>query len=376
MRDTTYGRSAQLLEFTKEPLAGSNLLNLLRLLAQNRCHIGWRYLPRFLYTLLLCSIMAPFRAAEHVRYHTAIKATEIRHDPVFIIGHWRSGTTYLHNVMSQDPRLAWFTTFQAYIPGLFLMWERQFKPLVDSSIPKKRPMDDVNMGADLPQEDQYAVGAYTPYSFYHGWCFPRRMSAYYDGVFIDEQSPQVQREWRHTYHYLLQKITLATGGRRLVLKNQDNTVHIPLLLDMYPEARFIHIHRHPYEVYASMRKFLRIAVPLYCLQNPPPERELIQHMLDFYQRFFTRYLHDRQRIPDGQLVEVAYQDFITSPLDVTRHIYEALNLPGFDTAAPHFQAYIDQQFDFTPDTYQLSLETRERVYQRWHPVFDAYGYEP
>jgi len=376
MRETTPRGTAQLLEFTKEPLAGSNLLNFLRLLTQNRFRIGWRHLPRFLYTLLLSSVMAPFRLAEHVKYHDAIQATEIEHDPVFIIGHWRSGTTYLHNILSQDPQLAWFTTFQAYIPGLFLMWNRQFKPVVDKSIPQKRPMDDVDMGADLPQEDQYAVGAYTPYSFYHGWCFPRRMTAYYDGVFIDEQSPAVQKEWRQAYHYLLQKITLATGGRRLVLKNQDNTVHIPLLLDMYPDARFIHIHRHPYEVYASMLKFMRIAVPLYCLQNPPSEQELIRHMLDFYQRFFTRYLSDRGLIPDGQLTEIRYQDFIADPLNETRHVYEALDLPGFDRAAPMFSAYIDQQFDFTPDAYHLDEETKGRVYQRWRPVFDAYGYEP
>jgi hypothetical protein len=366
----------QVLEFTKEPLAGSNLLNLLRLLAQNRCRIGWRYIPRFLYTLLLSGIMAPFRAAEHLGYRRAIEATEIRHDPVFIVGHWRSGTTYLHNVMSQDPGLAWFTTFQAYIPGLFLMWERLFKPVVAGSIPRKRPMDDVDMGADLPQEDQYAVGAYTPFSFYHGWCFPRRMQAYYDEVFIDEQTPAVQREWRRTYHRLIQKITLATGGRRLVLKNQDNTVHIPLLLDMYPDVRFIHIHRHPYEVYASMLKFLRIAVPLYCLQQPPAEAVLEHHMLDFYERFFTRYLRDRRDIPDGRLVEVAYADFVASPYEQTRRIYEELDLPGFDEASPRLEAYIDRQFEFTPDAYRLSQAEKERVYRRWRVVFDAYGYEP
>lgn len=366
----------QILEFTKEPLAGSNLTNLLRLCAQNNFRLGWRYLPRFLYTLLLCFLMGPFRVVERLKWDRTIRGTVIQHPPLFIVGHWRSGTTYLHNLLSQDPKLGYFTTFQAYIPGLFLVGEKIFKPLVAASIPQQRPMDGVAMGADLPQEDQYAMGAFTPFSYYHGWCFPRRMDAYYERVFVGQQSAAVQREWRRVYTHLLKKVTLATGGRRLVLKNQDNTVRIPLLLDMFPRARFVHIHRHPYEVYASMMKFLRIAVPLYCLQNPPPEEVVEEKMMDFYARFFRQYLEDRARIPAGQLVEMYYRDFIERPLEETRRLYSQLNLPGYGEAEPRFQAYLESQFDFRPDAYALDEDTKERIYRRWRLVFDAYGYQP
>jgi len=366
----------QILEFTKEPLAGANLTNLLRLCAQNRFRIGWRYLPRFLYTLLICSVMGPFRVAERLKWDRAIGDTAIEHPPLFILGHWRSGTTYLHNVLSQDPRLGYFTTFQAYIPGLFLTGEKMFKPLVAASIPKQRPMDGVAMGADLPQEDQYAMGAFTPFSYYHGWCFPRRMDDYYRGVFLGGQPNAMQREWKRVYVYLLKKATLACGGRRLVLKNQDNTVHIPQLLHLFPGARFVHIHRHPYQVYASMMKFLRIAVPLYCLQNPPPEEVLEEKMMDFYARFFRQYLEDRALIPAGHLVEMDYRDFIQQPLEEVRRLYSQLSLPGYEEAQPRFREYLESQFDFRPDAYELDEDTRERVYRRWRLVFDAYGYQP
>lgn len=364
------------LEFTKEPLAGSNLTNLLRLCAQNNFYIGWQYIPRFLYTLLLSSIMGPVKTYEKLRYGHAIIETEIKHHPLFIIGHWRSGTTYLHNVLSQDQNFGFITTFQAYIPGLFLTGEKLFKPVVGRSLPKKRPMDGVDMGADLPQEDQYAVGALSPFSYYHGWCFPRHMDYYYDRVFLDDQSTVTKNEWKRVYRYLLKKATLSVGGKRLVLKNQDNTVHIPLLLNMFPQAQFVNIHRHPYQVYSSMMKFLRIAVPLYCLQKPPSESVLEEIMMDFYARFIKKYLVDRDMIPDGLLAEMRYEDFIQNPLKETQHMYETLSLSGFKEAEPYFKTYLKTQIDFKSDTYQLSKETKKRIYNRWQFAFDAFGYEP
>lgn len=124
---------------TKEPLAGDTLSNLLRLLVQNRFKIDFRYMPRMLYAITISSIMAPFRIKEHIMFEKTIKETEIKHDPIFILGHWRSGTTYLHNVLSLDKNLGYFSTFHAMLPGVFLGSGKRFKPFVASSIPKKSP---------------------------------------------------------------------------------------------------------------------------------------------------------------------------------------------------------------------------------------------
>jgi len=74
--------------------------------------------------------------------------------PLFVIGHWRSGTTYLHNLLSLDPSYGYCSTFQTILPGVFLGSEQTFKPLVTASIPTTRPMDDVPMGPDLPPEEE------------------------------------------------------------------------------------------------------------------------------------------------------------------------------------------------------------------------------
>jgi hypothetical protein len=359
---------------TNTPLPGYTLSNLLRLLTQNNFHVDPRYLPRMVYCLTLSTVMTPFYIKERLQYDTRIKQTEITKHPLFILGFWRSGTTYLHNVLSLDKNLGYFTTFQAYLPSVFLASEKLFKPLVSSSIPAKRPMDDVAMDADFPQEDQYAIGALSPYSFYHGWCFPKNMELYYNSVCMDNVSKKTIDDWKKVYLYLLKKITLQQKGKQLVLKNQDNTGKIHLLLEMFPDAKFIYLYRNPYELYLSMMKFMRIVIPLYCVQIPPPMEILEQHMMNLYAKMMKKYLKEREQIPPGNLIEVRYENYIKQPLREVKTIYEELQLPGFIEAEPAFQTYLASQQNLKTDHYDITEDVQQKVEKNWGFALKEFGY--
>ena len=62
-----------------------------------------RRVPRALLLLGISIVGIPLRLVERLRFGRALRRISIDHPPVFIIGHWRSGTTHLHNLMSQDP---------------------------------------------------------------------------------------------------------------------------------------------------------------------------------------------------------------------------------------------------------------------------------
>jgi omega-hydroxy-beta-dihydromenaquinone-9 sulfotransferase len=359
---------------TKTPLPGYNFTNILKLLAQNKFAVSPRYIPRFLYTQLLVSIMAPYRIKERIRFDKKIKSTEIKHDPIFLIGHWRSGTTYLHNFLAQDKNLAYLTTFQAYLPGVFLSGEKRWKPIVASSIPKKRPMDDVEMNADFPQEDQYAVGAFSKYSYYHGWCFPKNMELYNKYVLMDNVTQKDIANWKEVYLYLLKKITLHNNGKRLLLKNQDNTAKIKLLLDIFPNAKFVLIKRNPYDLYCSMMKFMSIVLPYYCIQKPPKIEEVEESMINLYIKIFKKYFEERKLIPKGNLVEIKYEDFIIEPLKEIKEIYDCLPLKGFNTYKKDFEKYLLTQNNLKLSNYTLSEETRKKIYDKWGFTFKDFGY--
>ncbi len=357
------------------PLPGYTLSNHLQLLAQNGFHVSLRYLPRFLYSLSLSGVMLPFRMKDRLLFDRKIWATQIDHDPLFILGHWRSGTTYLHNVLSCDPQFGFFTTFQAYLPGVFLGSERLLKPLVSSSIPDKRPMDDVGMNAEYPQEDQYAVGAMTPFSYYHGWCYPQNMEKYNQYVLMDEAvSDRDVQLWKQNYLYLIKKATFASNGKQLVLKNQDNTSKVRLLLELFPNAKFLLIQRNPIDLYFSMVKFMRIVIPRYCIQKPPAFSEVEALMMSLYARMFRKYLKERGLIPKGNLAEVRYEDFIANPIGMLESIYQSLGLQGFPQAKPQFLQYIDSQKDVVGGSYTIDKSVIARVKNHWDFVMKEYKY--
>ena len=360
---------------TKEPLAGANVRTIFTLLKQNRFHVSFPYLPRFLYSLLLSGVLSPFRYRDARCMKKMVDTITIDKSPLFLLGHWRGGTTYLHNMLSKDDQFGFFSTFDAYVPGVCLRNEHLLKGIVAGSLPKKRPMDDVVMGADFPQEDEYALGGTSVYSYYHGWCFPNNMDLFDRYVWLDDVPDYVVEGFKRSYLYLLKKASVKNNGRCLLLKNPSNTARVKLLFDLFPDAKFVHIHRNPYHQYLSMVRFMRTVIPLYCLQTPPPFEQVEGHLLDMYEHMYKKYLLERSLIPQGQLVEVKYEDFIADPLIELKHIYNELDLGRFSRVEKRFHAYMLSQSEIHARDYVVSDEVKRKVLSRWGFAFDAFGYD-
>ncbi len=359
---------------TKTPLAGNTLSNLIRLLILNKFKVDTRYLPRLLYALTMSSVMSPFRLIDQIKYDEEINKTKIKHDPLFILGHWRSGTTYLHNVLSIDNNMGYFSTFQALLPGLFLGFEKFFKPLVIPSIPKKRLQDDVSLDVDLPQEEEFAISALTPYSTNHGLCFPRNAELFTRFVCMDNVTKKELMEWKAIYLYIIKKMTVYSNGKQLVLKNPANTGRIKLLLEMFPNAKFIHIHRNPYYVYLSTMRLLMTLIPFQCLQKPQTVVEVEKQMIRVYKQMYIKYFNEKKLIPKGNLIEISYEDFIKNPLKTLKQIYSELKLDGFNSSEKKFAEYIRFQSKVKKHRYAIGEDIKKKVYENWDFAFDELGY--
>lgn len=359
---------------TYTPLAGYTLPNMFRMLAQNRFHISPRYAARFAYSMVLSTIMSPFYIRERIKYDKPTKETRINKDPIFIIGHWRCGTTLMHTILTRDQQFGYFTTYQTLIPSIFISGEKLFKPIVVASLPKKRPMDDGDLGADLPQEDIYALGALSPYSYYHGWCFPQNMARYNNYIDFQNASPQTIEDWKRTYLHLLKKITMYHQGKQLVLKNQDNTGKIPQILEMFPDAKFIYMYRNPYDLYMSMRKFMYRVIPLYCVQTPPPLKDVEEHMIRLFTTMTKKYLQDKPLIPKENLLEVRYEHFIADPLQTVSTLYKKFNLSGYQEIEPTFNEYLATQKTVQRDQYTFTDSIKKKVQNHWGFALTEYEY--
>jgi omega-hydroxy-beta-dihydromenaquinone-9 sulfotransferase len=331
-------------------------------------------LPRAVLIALTSLAAQPLRLAEQIRYGRRITRTQIKKSPIFIIGHWRSGTTHLHNLFSQDPTLGWVTMYQALAPDCSLIGGKWLKRLLARTLPERRPMDNMVWPIDSPQEEEVALGKISAYSLYAQFLFPRHARAFFARhVLLQDAAPRIAAELKTRYLSILKVATIHAGGRQLVLKNPVNTARIRILLDLFPDAKFIHIHRSPYEVYASTRNLNRRIAAFTTLQSLD-----VQHgeetVLELYEGMMRRFFADRASIPAGNFAEVAFADLERDPLGEMRRLYQTLSLPSFAQTEPALQRYIADQANYRKNGFTLPEVDRVRIADRWGFAFAELGY--
>jgi hypothetical protein len=357
----------------QQPLAFGSFRNWLRLLHDNG-GIERAYLRRAAFVTLVSLATGPLRLYERRRYHDTIRRSPLPAPPIFVVGHWRSGTTHLHNLLCQDSRFGYVTTFQTLAPDLLFVGARTLMPLLRRMAPTTRAMDNVSLSLDGPQEEELAIAALSPYSFFHGWSFPRRARHYFEryALFQGISAAELAR-WQAVYDTVLRKATLAMGGRRLALKNPANTGRIPALLEMFPDARFIHIYRNPYAVFLSTRHFYERSIATFNFQRVTRD-EIEANVLLFYRLMMRKYLDDRKLIPVGNLVEVRFEDLEADPLSELRRVYEHAALPGFAAVEGDFQAYCAAQRGYRKNRFEATDAAIGAVERHWRFALEEWGY--
>jgi omega-hydroxy-beta-dihydromenaquinone-9 sulfotransferase len=361
---------------TEHPVALGSFSSWVRLLRENPW-VERPFFPRAVFVTLTTLLTVPLRVWERLRYGRRIRRTPVDPQPIFILGHWRSGTTHLHNLLSRDPAVGFLSTFQAMAPGFCLSGDRRIKPLLARQAAKRYPtrlIDNVPLAFDAPQEDEFALASMSPYSFLHGFTFPRRAQWFFNRyVLFRELSNETLAHWCSIYQEILRKAAAKSQRQRLVLKNCAHSGRIKTLLKLFPEAKFIHIHRDPYEVFVSTVHMHRTVLPKAQLQRIAPE-EVPSNVLLFYRELMQRLLEDRASIPADQYVEIRFEDLESAPLPQLERIYRKLHLPGFESARPHFEQYIDSVSAYRKNEYHLAGEMIETINRQWAFAFSAWGY--
>ena len=337
--------------------------------------IAPRYLVKAIVSTVLSMMTSPLRLAERVFFKARVDSTSITEPPVFILGHWRTGTTFLHDLMVQDKETGYVSLFQTIAPESFFVGQKTLQPLAALGAPKTRPMDNVVLRMGGPQEEEFGMANSCGLSFYVGWFFPKSMERLFDRyALLEGLSEGELAEWRHSYLYLLKAATRQYGGKRLVLKNPVNTCRIGAILELFPDAKFVHICRDPFEVFKSSLRLYRSVLDLVSLQTIDDDR-IEEYVLKFYRQMMQQYLGDRDKIPAGNLVEVRYENLDENPVREIERIYEELALPGWDGSREEVAAYARAKESYTKNEFRISAAEIETVEKHWKFAIEAWGYQ-
>ncbi len=355
------------------PLSGLTFAQCWQLLRDNHFVIDFAYAHRAAFLTLISGFNSVCAAIERRRYGPVVSNLPIRDDPIFILGHWRSGTTHLHNLLALDDRLVAPTTFQVVNPSSFLSTQRVLPRVFKPLLPHHRPMDNMVMSFDAPQEDELALSLLSQRSLYLALSFPRR-SEHYNRYLTFSDVPEHEIElWKQAFLAFVRKLSLG-NDRCLVLKSPAHTARIGLLLQMFPRARFVHLHRDPYVVFQSSRHYFQTAAWYANLQKFDPsifESQIIRR----YAVLYDAYLQQRDLIPPGRLHELSYDSLTSDPLGELRRLYTSLGLASFTDIQVRVEQYLDSVAKYQTNRYgTLGNDERHRVASAWGRYFQAFGY--
>jgi hypothetical protein len=303
-----------------------------------------------------------------------VRRAPVPRAPLFIIGHWRTGTTVLHELLALDERHAAPSTYECLAPGHFLLTESWLPRLLWFLMPALRPMDNMAAGWDRPQEDEFALCILGQPSPYAAIAFPNRRPPGPAALGLEGLSTRALASWKRAFLRLLRQIALRNPGKRLVLKSPTHTCRIEVLLELFPGARFVHIVRDPHVVFPSTVHLWRSLYEAHGLQRPTFEG-LEEYVFGTFTHLYARLEATRGLVPAAQFYELRYEDLVRDPAGQVRALYAHLELGGFDAVLPRLQKYLAGVADYRTNRYELSPELRAEVSRRWGEVIRRYGYD-
>lgn len=351
---------------------GCDVASWWRLLIQNQFQVHWSKL----YVAASVSFVSVghtiLRFVQNASFGRSIADTRIKHAPLFILGHWRSGTTLLHELLITDPRHAFPTTYECLAPHHFLLTESWLPRWIRWMMPSRRPMDNMSAGWDRPQEDEFALCLLGQPSPYAKIAFPN--TAPDDGSLdLSGLSPRALADWKRTFRRLIQELTIRHNGRRLILKSPPHTCRISTLLELFPDARFIHIIRDPFVLYSSTLKLWRTLYTTQGLQRPT-FAGLEEYVLRNFELMYRCVERDRPLVPNDRWFDVRYEDLVREPLPILERMYSGLDLGDFADATPGIEQYLTSVRDYAVNQHTMSDAERQLVASRWGDVLRRYGY--
>jgi hypothetical protein len=354
-------------------LAGIQFRIFFKLLRHNKISLWPRYILRFLFILQNALWATLFAWREKNKFGKQIQSYKMPVDPVFIIGHWRTGSTYLHQLMNLDENLAAPSLFQTSQPNGYKVAYRYFRPVMKMVLGKTRPFDKIKNSMDEPQEDEFALVRLTGFSPMLGLVFPKDRKFFMNGnsTFLPPGEKELS-EWKKQTLYFYTKLSWSSK-KQLVLKNPFHSFRIKELVEMYPHAKFIHIYRNPLDVVPSTVKMWSI-VGSQNTMNRLWKNPEIPDVITLLNTLLEKIEKDKHFIPQGSYTEVRYEELEKDVIATLKKAYREIGLAFTPDFEEKLSAFLIENKDYEKNNYSLKKEEKELILQKLQPHFRRLEY--
>ncbi|HYV93090.1 MAG TPA: sulfotransferase [Chitinophagales bacterium] len=321
-------------------------------------------------------LFEPLRITEHILFSKKIISHRITHPPLFILGHYRSGTTYLQRLLATDTDFGYQTIFYSALPELMLGFEWILRPVLAACTRVSRAENKfhrIPFRWDFPGEEDVALTSFGRREALHwGNLFPEKFSDYFERYVLFSTGEKDKEAWKKNYLHFLKKLSIASKGKPLILKSPPNTARIPLLLELFPDAKFIHLYRDPLEVFQSSRNFWNI-INRYHALRPVSDEQITELIFYSYNSMMRRYHETKHLIPRGNLLEISYHDLMKNPLYYQRKIYEAFGFEFNEKKKRSAEKFVSNTSGYKPVEYHLPEEEKQILLKKGIEYFSVWN---
>ena len=244
-------------------------------------------------------LVEPLAWMQSLLFAQRLQRVQLPDDPIVVIGHWRSGTTYLHQLLACDPTVATARNTLTVAPQVALLLKPWIAPLLKAWMTRVRPIDAVPWGPDDPQEDELGLARLTFDTNMGGMAFPRDYLANF---------------------------------RRHVL-----------------------VTTRAYE-----RQWLTFC-RLTWLQPVPDPCTQVEETVTARAELLAAFESCRALIPAEQLLELDHDDLIRQPLQAVEGLYTHFGLTSWPDARGPIEARIDQACTYVADPVRLPLQAERHL---------------
>jgi len=264
------------------------------------------------------------RVVDFAKRHPELEEVDIER-PLIITGFFRTGTTFLHNVLAADPNnrvaQAWELAYPLGRLGDPLgdvAWRRAQAKFTfgfnQAAIPDQGVAH--NVTADSYEEDFFLLendmAVLTFWVGFGTYSYARAMLGW------DMVEP-------YQFHKLqLKMLNAQRSAKRWVLKCPWHIWNMDALMAVYPDAQVIFTHR---DITKALASHCSLSAKMASkLKRSLDVNELGEFWLEYTRIGLERAMESRKNIPESQLYDVRLRDLMANPMTVLRDIYAHFDL--------------------------------------------------
>jgi len=249
--------------------------------------------------------------------------------PIIIAGLARTGTTMLHRLIAQDPRIRSLASWEAISPAppKKRAWRKKDPRFAQAAFAAKA-LEYMSPGffaihpaePDAPEEDvillEQSFLTTTPEAM-------MRVPSYSKWLETQNHVPAYQA-LKRMMQYLHWQRPGVGQETRWVLKTPHHQEYFDPLIEVFPDATVVHTHRDPLKTSPSLFSMLTHLQGIFSDDVDPCQ--VASHWLHKIELMAQRAMATRDRVGDEGFVDVSYYDLIKDPIPEVERIYASAGM--------------------------------------------------